>query len=103
MSKLKNFVALNIKLDDRRSKGNLYIGQNLIPRKTECKYLDIILDKNLNFQSHQNHIKQKTVNHAKRLQKLICKQQGISRKHVTLLYKELCRPLLDYGATLYAT
>lgn len=88
---------------DRHPVDNIQVGQHMVSPQPSSKYLGIQIDKNLNFKSHLKTIKQKTVNRAKQLRKLTFRQLGLSRKHATLTYKVLCRPLLDYGAILFTT
>lgn len=88
---------------DRQPPHNIQIGQHTVEPQSECRYLGLQLDKNLNLKSHLKLVKQKTLNRSKHLRKLTYRQQGISRKQATLLYKVLCRPLIDYGAILFST
>lgn len=72
----------------------------ILPSST-AKYLGINLDNKLNFKHHTNLLKKRTVTRSKYFRHLTYKQQGIGTHAAAKIYKSICRPLLEYGHTIY--
>ena len=72
-----------------------------IQPKVSAKYLGIIIDNKMNFNQHTSNIKKRTIARAKHFRNLTFKDQGISRTTATRIYKSICRPLLEYGHTMF--
>ncbi|GBM72862.1 RNA-directed DNA polymerase from mobile element jockey [Araneus ventricosus] len=73
-----------------------------VPWKKEIKYLGVILDRNLTFRPHLNHIKEK-YNKAFRAQySLICRNSRISIQNKLLICQAYLRPILTYASLVWA-
>ncbi|GBM51926.1 RNA-directed DNA polymerase from mobile element jockey [Araneus ventricosus] len=73
-----------------------------VPWKKEIKYLGVILDRNLTFRPHLNHIKDK-YNKAFRAQySLICRNSRLSIQNKLLIYQAYLRPILTYASPVWA-
>ncbi|GBM28418.1 RNA-directed DNA polymerase from mobile element jockey [Araneus ventricosus] len=73
-----------------------------VPWKKEIKYLGVILDRNLTFRPHLNHIKNK-YNKAFRAQySFICSNSRLSTQNKLLIYQAYLRPILTYASPVWA-
>ncbi|GBN21490.1 RNA-directed DNA polymerase from mobile element jockey [Araneus ventricosus] len=99
MSKtLKLLFSINILSTVQRSK----FTTSQFPGKKEIKYLGVILDRNLTFRPHLNHIENK-YNKAFRAQySLICRNSRLSIQNKLLIYKAYLRPILTYTSPVWA-
>lgn len=79
----------------------LEINRTPIVVKAEHKFLGIIFDKKLNFNSHLQQLKQKCLKSLNILKVLSHKTWGSDRKVLLRLYNSLVRSRLDYGAIVY--
>ncbi|GBO13237.1 RNA-directed DNA polymerase from mobile element jockey [Araneus ventricosus] len=74
-----------------------------VPFVSEYKYLGLILDAKLNFESHI----QKAVTKAKitsfALGRLLARKSTLAVKHKLLLYKAIIRPVTLYGSPIWGT
>lgn len=75
------------------------IGNTEIGRVPEFKYLGVILDHNLNFESHVKMIRQKTICRMQTLRKI---RWTLTTKDALTLYKSSILPHLDQGDLFYS-
>lgn len=66
------------------------------------KYLGMNIDCKLNFNLHTKLMKRKTISRAKYFSKLVYRKQGINIKSASIIYKTICRPLLEYAHPVFA-
>ena len=76
----------------------LFFNENIIPKTTHQKDLEIFLDSKLNFSEHLKTIFQKTNKTIGLLWKL---QTLLPRAPLITIYKSFIRPHLDYGDMIY--
>ena len=81
----------------------LQISNHRLRPLTSVKYLGIKLDQKLNFNSHTKEMKKKMITRVKHFRSLTYKNQGISTKTASKIYKMICRPIMEYGFILYNT
>lgn len=77
------------------------INNHQVNPSVTVKYLGINLDNKLNFKQHTSTTKKKVISRAKHFRVLTYRKQGITYKTASKIYKSICRPLLEYGHTLY--
>lgn len=77
------------------------IGQHQIRPKPIIKYLGLQIDQKLNFKLQTTNCKKKIVTRAQVFRSLTYKNKGISTRTAAKIYKTICRPLLEYGHTVY--
>lgn len=79
------------------------IGNHLVSPSRSAKYLGITLDHKLNFNTHTAETKRTVIKRAKHFRSLTFKNEGISTKTAAIIYKSICRPILDYANVLFTT
>lgn len=77
------------------------LAHNHIRPVSNVKYLGIHLDQKLNLNHHTKLVKRKITSRGKLFRSLTYKNKGIKLAAATKIYKTICRPILDYGHTLY--
>lgn len=77
------------------------IGNQHISPSPSAKYLGINLDHKLNFNMHTAAVKNKVKKRAKHFRSLTFRKEGISTKTAAIIYKSICRPLIEYANVLY--
>ncbi|GFU51190.1 RNA-directed DNA polymerase from mobile element jockey [Trichonephila clavipes] len=65
------------------------------------KYLGVIIDKNLPFQQHITHIRDKFKDTTRKLYTLICRKSKLSRHNKLLIYTLILKPLLTYASPVW--
>lgn len=80
---------------------SITIFQHNIQPKANLKYLGFQLDQKLNFKYHSNSVKKRVISRAEIFRSLTYKDKGINRQTAAIIYKSICRPLMDYGHNLY--
>lgn len=68
-----------------------------ISAQQHAKYLGINIDHKINFNYHLQLCKQKTLTRAKHFRKITFKDRQIHIKHLSKIYKSICRPIIEYG------
>lgn len=94
------FIIFNHKI--RPSSPLVQIDNRNLTPSPSIKYLGIQIDCKLNMKLQSNISKKKTIARAKHFKCLTYKNEGISIENATRIYKSVCRPILEYGHTLYA-
>ncbi|GBO26136.1 RNA-directed DNA polymerase from mobile element jockey [Araneus ventricosus] len=74
-----------------------------VPFVSEYKYLGLILDAKLNFDSHIQRAVTKTKNSSFALGRRIAPKRTLAIKHKLLLYKAIVRPVMLYGYPIWGT
>ncbi|GBN27534.1 hypothetical protein AVEN_202378-1 [Araneus ventricosus] len=74
-----------------------------VPFVSEYKYLGLILDTKLNFDSHIQRAVTKARNSSSALGRLIPPKSTLAIKHKLLLYKAIVRPIMLYGSPIWGT
>ena len=72
-----------------------------IQPSANTRYLGIELDQKCNLKQHTKLLKQRIITRAKYFRSLTYKNEGISTQNAAKIYKSICRPLLEFGHTLY--
>lgn len=87
----------------RISMGSPYISilNTRIQPSLSAKYLGIDLDHKCNLKQHTKLLKRRITTRAKLFRSLTYKKEGISTQSAAKIYKSICRPLLEFGHTLY--
>lgn len=80
---------------------NISVANQQVHPTSSAKYLGVHIDNKLNFKHHTNILKRKTVSRAKYFRGLTYKQKGVNLSTATKIYKSICRPLLEYGHTIF--
>lgn len=75
-------------------------GITIQPQPT-AKYLGITLDNKLNFRIHATLSKKRATQRARYFRSLSYGTKGINLQSKVLIYKLICRPLLEYGSMLF--
>lgn len=78
---------------------NMY--NHLLYPKTSTKYLGIIIDHKINFNSHTAQIKRNIISRSKHFRCLVHKKGGINIQTASKIYKTICRPMIEYGHVLF--
>lgn len=79
------------------------VGNQQINPAQSSKYLGVTLDHKLNFNMHTASMKTKIKNRAKHFRSLTFKKEGISTKTASIIYKSICRPIIEYANILFMT
>lgn len=80
---------------------NIHLSTHTLQPITSLKYLGVQLDNKINFNSHTQQTKKKTISRAKHFRTLSRKDSGINLQNQSKIYKMICRPLLEYGHVIY--
>lgn len=78
------------------------INNKIVKPTPSIKYLGIQIDSKASLKLHANNIKKKMIARAKHFRCLTYNNQGIDMKTATIIYKSICRPIIEYGHPLYA-
>ena len=81
---------------------NLRIFNNTIPFVKHFKFLGVVLDSRLSMVKHVEHIKKKCSIRMNLFRCLTSRQCGADRITLLRLYKAIVRPIIEYGAVVYA-
>lgn len=84
------------------SSPKIKLGNETITPTDSCKYLGIRIDHKLNFRAHFNLQKKSAITRAGHFRSLTYKNMGISSKTASMIYKMICRPLLEYGLPIFS-
>lgn len=79
----------------------LFIRNQVIQFKEEMKFLGVIFDRKLNWNSHLTYLKENTLKKLDILKSLSRKTWGSDRVTMLRLYRALIRSKLDYGSIVY--
>lgn len=116
LSKIDNW-AKNIKLNfntanteilffgKRKGQGkpNFHMRNKILHCVTELRYLGVIIQENLKWDSHIDNVTNKAKINSLKL-KIICRRTwGIDKKSMTLIYNTAIRPTITYAAEIWAT
>ena len=82
---------------------DLYIHDNPIPWKKEIKFLGLIFDARLTWESHINYIYEKCKKRINLMRCLSGTSWGANKTTLMLIYKALIRSVMDYGCIAYNT
>ncbi|GBN11166.1 hypothetical protein AVEN_196251-1 [Araneus ventricosus] len=74
-----------------------------VPFVSEYKYLGLILDARLNFDSHIQKAVTKAKNSSFALGRLLARKSTLAVKHKLLLYKSIIRPVMLYDSPIWGT
>ena len=66
-----------------------------------ARYLGVILDTQLTWSSHIDQVRKKAAQRMGVLGPLLHRRSGVSIRNVVLLYKQLIRPVMDYGCQVW--
>ncbi|GBN91737.1 RNA-directed DNA polymerase from mobile element jockey [Araneus ventricosus] len=86
---------------EKKHKPVIKIKNKTIPWSQQAKYLGIILDKKLTWQSHIYSIKTKFRNVTRKLYPLIARDSDMKRKYKILIYTAILRPIITYGCPIW--
>lgn len=81
----------------------IYLNGQLLPVKTEHKFLGLIFDSRLSFTPHLKHLKLKCLKAMNVLKILAHMKWGTDKKCLLHLYKSLVLSRLDYGCVVYGS
>lgn len=104
-----NFLKLNINSDkssclivgENKSHIKVFYKSEIIPIVKEKKFLGVILDDKLHFQSHINYISKNALKGINVLRSLTGTFWGSDPKILSLLYKSIVRSRFDYSSMAY--
>ncbi|GBN59593.1 RNA-directed DNA polymerase from mobile element jockey [Araneus ventricosus] len=88
---------------EKKHKPVIKIKNNIIPWSQQAKYLGIILDNKLTWQSHISSIKTKFRNVIRKLYPLIARDSDMKRKYKILIYTAILRPIITYGCPIWGS
>lgn len=83
------------------SSPSVNISNSIVRPVSNVKYLGFNLDNKLNMNLHTKMIKRKIISRAKHFRMLTYKNKGINISVASKIYKSICRPMIEYGHTLY--
>ncbi|GBN54312.1 RNA-directed DNA polymerase from mobile element jockey [Araneus ventricosus] len=86
---------------EKKHKQVIKIKNKSIPWSQQAKYLGIILDKKLTWQSHISSTKTKFRNVTRKLYPLIAGDSDMKRKYKILIYTAILRPIITYGCLIW--
>ncbi|GBN88314.1 putative RNA-directed DNA polymerase from transposon X-element [Araneus ventricosus] len=86
---------------EKKHKPVIKIKNKIIPWSQQAKYLGIILDKKLTWQSHISSIKTKFRNATRKLYPLIARDSDMKRKYKILIYTAILRPIITHGCPIW--
>jgi hypothetical protein len=66
-----------------------------------ARYLGVILDTRLTWSSHIDHVRKKAAQRLEVLGPLLHRRSGLSIRNGVLLYKQIIRPMMDYGCPVW--
>ena len=81
---------------------NLRSHNTTIPFVNSFKFLGVVLDTKLSMAKHVQHIKRKCSARLNLFRCLTSKECGADRSTLLTLYKAIVRPIIEYGAVVYA-
>ncbi|GBO08824.1 RNA-directed DNA polymerase from mobile element jockey [Araneus ventricosus] len=88
---------------EKKHKPVIKIKNKIIPWSQQAKYLGIILDNKLTWQSHISSIKTKFRNVTRKLYPLIARDSDMKRKYKILIYTAILRPIITYGCPIWGS
>ncbi|GBM41018.1 RNA-directed DNA polymerase from mobile element jockey [Araneus ventricosus] len=94
-------IALDLFSYSTCSKPIFKIKNQTIPWSQQAKYLGIILDKKLTWQSHIASIKTKFRNVSRKLCPLIARSSDMRRRYKILIYTATLRPIITYVCPIW--
>lgn len=83
------------------SSPTLSLYNHTLQPEVSTKYLGILLDNKINFNSHTAQAKKNTLSRAKHFSSLSYKNMGINIDTASKIYKLICRPIIEYGHILF--
>ena len=86
----------------RQTESQLSISQNTMPYVSSFKFLGIVLDSRLSMVKHIEYIKTKCNARLNLFRCIAGIDFGADRKTLLQLYRSLVRPIIEYGAVIYA-
>ena len=92
-----SYVIFAKKHDKKKDNFQLKMNGQFIPQSKETLFLGTILDHNLNFNSHIEHIKEKCIDRLNIIKILSYKSWKLSKKTLVNIYRALIGSLLDYS------
>ena len=78
---------------------NIYINDTKIRQVDSCKYLGVIIDKNLQWKLHIEHVQKKVVKHMYLLRRL---RPYVNQNTALLFYKSIVQSQFDYCSSVWA-
>ncbi|GBN44566.1 RNA-directed DNA polymerase from mobile element jockey [Araneus ventricosus] len=93
--------AVYVAKGEKKHKPVINIKNKMIPWSQQAKYLGIILDKKLTWQSHISSIKTNFRNATRKLYPLIARDSDMKRKYKILIYTAILRPIITYGCPIW--
>ena len=91
------------RLRHREEIPTLFMNGSILPFEEEVRYLGIILDKKLNFNSHINDLAIKVKHRFNVLKVVSCYNWGADRTTLLRIYLTLCLSKIDYGCQIYGS
>src|ERR1700733_679094 len=88
---------------NQKFKINLKVGDKYIKMDNKAKFLGVIFDSKLNWNSHIEYIIEKCKKRLNLMRAVSGNSWGASKKSMLTIYKALIRPILDYGDVAYAS
>lgn len=98
----KTELVIFSKKEKKKQHFTLHMNDTPIQSKKEAKYLGVILDQNLDFNSHIKNAKKKGYAAMSLLYNLLNRNSKVSTKNKLLLYKMIIRPLITYGTPVWS-
>ena len=84
------------------TKPNLYLKKNLLTYEENVKFLGIIFDQKLTFEAHIQSVYEKCMNRLNLLKALCGHSWGANAETIMYTYRTFIRPIIEYGAVLFA-
>ncbi|XP_075680442.1 uncharacterized protein LOC142646142 [Dermatophagoides pteronyssinus] len=80
---------------------NVKIGDRNLEMKDQVKYLGIVLDQQLNFKGHADHVIKKLTNLFNMFSRLVRPSWGLNPDIAGLIYRMVAEPMVLYGASIW--
>jgi hypothetical protein len=80
----------------------IYIGNTVLTRKLQVKYLGCILDKSLSFSPQVMYVRNKASQAVGMLSRITFPQARLTLRNKVILFKTIIRPILTYAAPVWA-
>ena len=85
-----------------RNPPNLYLRNELLTFEKEAKFLGVMFDQKLTFENHILELTKKCKNRLNLLKSMCGNGWGANSETILYTYRTYIRPLMEYGAVLYA-
>jgi hypothetical protein len=96
-----NFIAFSTKQNKQKMQPKIYIDESKINQTEDCKFLGIILDQNLSWDKHVNHVvcKMSSGLYALRHMSRVCNIDTLKSIYFSLINSYMAYGIVIYGAT----